>query len=141
MTPDQIKLVQRSFAKVAPISDQAATMFYDRLFEIAPAVKPLFHTEMKLQRNKLMATLATVVAGLGNLETILPGRERARTAPCRLWRQGRALRLGRCGAPVDARAWPRRKLDQRDRRRLVRGLLNAFPIHISEAYGAPQAAE
>ena len=36
MTPDQVKLVQESFAKVAPISDQAAVMFYDRLFEIAP---------------------------------------------------------------------------------------------------------
>ena len=30
MTPDQIKLVQQSFAKVAPISEQAAVLFYDR---------------------------------------------------------------------------------------------------------------
>ena len=39
MTPDQVKIVQDSFAKVAPIADQAATMFYDRLFEVAPSVK------------------------------------------------------------------------------------------------------
>ena len=35
MTPDQVKIVQQSFAKVAPISDQAAIIFYDRLFEVA----------------------------------------------------------------------------------------------------------
>jgi hemoglobin-like flavoprotein len=72
MTPDQIKLVQQSFAKVAPISDQAAVLFYDRLFEIAPAVKGMFPSDMSEQRRKLMATLAIVVNGLSNLEMILP---------------------------------------------------------------------
>jgi nitric oxide dioxygenase len=72
MTPDQVVLVQQSFAKVAPIADQAAVMFYDRLFEIAPAVKTLFPTDMTEQRRKLMATLAIVVSGLSNLESILP---------------------------------------------------------------------
>jgi hemoglobin-like flavoprotein len=72
MTQDQVKLVQESFAKVAPISETAAVLFYDRLFEIAPSVKPLFPTDMTEQRKKLMMMLATVVGGLGNLESILP---------------------------------------------------------------------
>jgi nitric oxide dioxygenase len=72
MTPDQVTLVQQSFAKVAPIADTAASLFYERLFEIAPAVKPLFPADMAEQRDKLMATLAAVVAGLGNMENILP---------------------------------------------------------------------
>ena len=72
MTPDQIKLVQSSFSKVAPISEQAAVMFYDRLFEIAPQVKSMFPADMTEQRKKLMAMLAAVVNGLGNLESILP---------------------------------------------------------------------
>lgn len=72
MTPQQVKAVQDSFAKVAPISEQAAAMFYGRLFEIAPAVKPLFRGDMHEQGKKLMATLAVVVHGLSNLETILP---------------------------------------------------------------------
>src|ERR1700736_4779753 len=72
MTPDQIQLVQQSFAKVAPISEAAAVLFYDRLFEIAPQVKAMFPSDMTEQRRKLMATLAVVVNGLGNLETILP---------------------------------------------------------------------
>jgi hemoglobin-like flavoprotein len=72
MTPDQVKLVQQSFAAVAPIADPAASMFYERLFEIAPVVKPLFRGDMAEQRRKLMATLAVVVGGLGNIETVLP---------------------------------------------------------------------
>jgi hemoglobin-like flavoprotein len=72
MTPDQVKAVQDSFAKVAPISEQAAALFYGRLFEIAPEVKPLFKGDMKEQGRKLMATLAVVVNGLSNLEAILP---------------------------------------------------------------------
>jgi hemoglobin-like flavoprotein len=72
MTPDQIKAIQDSFAKVAPMSDQAAALFYGRLFEIAPSVKPLFRGDMAEQGRKLMATLTVVVNGLGNLEAILP---------------------------------------------------------------------
>jgi hemoglobin-like flavoprotein len=72
MTPEKVTLVQDSFAKVAPIADQAAVLFYDRLFEIAPEVKPMFHGDMAEQRRKLMATLGVVVTGLTRLETILP---------------------------------------------------------------------
>lgn len=72
MTPDQVKAIQDSFKLVAPISDQAAAMFYGRLFEIAPAVKPLFRGDMTEQGRKLMATLGVVVNSLGNLEAVLP---------------------------------------------------------------------
>jgi nitric oxide dioxygenase len=72
VTPDQIKLVQDSFAKVAPISEAAAVLFYDRLFEIAPQVKAMFPADMTEQRKKLMATLALVVNGLSNLPSVLP---------------------------------------------------------------------
>jgi hemoglobin-like flavoprotein len=72
MTPDQVKIVQDSFAKVAPIADQAATIFYDRLFEVAPQVKAMFPPDLTAQRKKLIATLAVVVNGLSNLESVLP---------------------------------------------------------------------
>lgn len=72
MTPAQIKLVQDSFSKVAPISDQAAIIFYDRLFDVAPPVRALFPDDLREQRKKLMATLAVVVNGLTNLEAVLP---------------------------------------------------------------------
>ena len=72
MTPQQVQLVQGSFAKVAPIAPQAADLFYGRLFEIAPQVRAMFPDDMTEQRKKLMATLAIVVNGLSNLDAILP---------------------------------------------------------------------
>jgi hemoglobin-like flavoprotein len=72
MTPEQIKAIQESFARVVPISEQAAALFYSRLFEIAPALKPLFRGDMTDQGRKLMATLGVVVNGLADLESVLP---------------------------------------------------------------------
>ena len=72
MTPNQIDLVQSSFAKVVPIADVAASLFYGRLFEIAPATKVLFHGDMSEQGRKLMTTLGFVVNGLKNLDAVVP---------------------------------------------------------------------
>ena len=72
MTPEQVTLVQQTFGQVAPIADKAAEIFYDRLFEVAPAVKPLFQGDMAEQRRKLMAMLAAVVRGLSDLPSVLP---------------------------------------------------------------------
>jgi hemoglobin-like flavoprotein len=72
MTPEQVKLIQDSFAKVAPNADTAAEIFYDRLFAVAPQVRPLFPDDMTEQRRKLMATLAVVVNGLTDLDAIMP---------------------------------------------------------------------
>jgi nitric oxide dioxygenase len=72
MTPEQIKAIQQSFAKVAPISEQAAGLFYGRLFETDPALKSLFHGDMKEQGRKLMATLAIVVNNLNDIGAVLP---------------------------------------------------------------------
>lgn len=75
MNTEQIDLVRSSFAKVVPIRDAAAGLFYGRLFEIAPQVKPLFKGDMSEQGRKLMATLAVVVDGLADLAAIMPAVE------------------------------------------------------------------
>lgn len=72
MTPTQVTLVQTSFEKVAPIAAQAATLFYGRLFQTAPEVRPLFKGAMDQQGRKLMATLGTVVRSLDRLDAVLP---------------------------------------------------------------------
>ena len=72
MDEKQIALVQNSFAHIAPISDAVASVFYDRLFDIAPEAKPLFAGDMSSQGAKLMATLGIAVKGLTNLEAIVP---------------------------------------------------------------------
>jgi len=72
MNAEQIALVKSSFETVKPIADEAAALFYGRLFETTPHVKPLFRGDMAEQGKKLMATIALVVGGLDRLETVLP---------------------------------------------------------------------
>ena len=64
--------MQSSFSKVAPIADKAAELFYGRLFEIAPQVRPMFAEDVTEQGKKLMTTLGVVVNGLKNLDAIIP---------------------------------------------------------------------
>lgn len=72
LTAQQIELVQASWEKVVPIQETAAELFYGRLFEIAPEVKPLFKGDMKSQGRKLMTMLNTAVRSLNDLEKIVP---------------------------------------------------------------------
>ena len=72
MTPDEITMVRASFAQVVPIKEAAADLFYGRLFELDPTLKPLFKGDIKEQGAKLMAMIATAVAGLDRLDTIVP---------------------------------------------------------------------
>jgi hemoglobin-like flavoprotein len=72
MTPEQVVLVQTSWEKVVPISDTAAELFYGRLFETDPSLKPLFKGDMKEQGRKLMTMITTVVRGLKNLGALVP---------------------------------------------------------------------
>ena len=71
----QIKLVQDSFAKVDAIAEDAAAMFYGRLFEIAPDLIPLFKGDMKAQGRKLMTMIKTAVNGLNDLGALVPAVE------------------------------------------------------------------
>ena len=113
MNPTQIKLVQDSFAKVAPISEQAAVLFYGRLFEVAPAVTAMFPDDMTEQRKKLMTTLAVVVNGLSNLEAILPAASALAKRHVALRRQAGALSRCRRRLAVDAGEGAWRCLDAR----------------------------
>jgi nitric oxide dioxygenase len=72
MTPEQIALVQNSFKKVAPIADQAAAVFYKRLFELDPDLKALFKGDMVEQGKKLMQMISVAVNGLTRLDEIVP---------------------------------------------------------------------
>lgn len=71
MTPEQIEMVQNSWEQVKPISEQAADMFYTKLFEMDPDIKPLFKSDIKIQGRRLMAMITTAVNNLHQIETIL----------------------------------------------------------------------
>ena len=72
MTPEQIELVKSSWAQVVPIADTAAKLFYGKLFELDPALKPLFKGDMTEQGRKLMRMVSTAVNGLDRLDQIVP---------------------------------------------------------------------
>jgi hemoglobin-like flavoprotein len=72
MNPMQIRLVQESFEQVKPIAGIAATLFYDRLFELDPMLRHMFKADLSEQKSKLISTLAFAVAGLSQPERILP---------------------------------------------------------------------
>ena len=141
MNSTQVKLVQESFSKVVPISEAAAVIFYDRLFEVAPSVKAMFPADMTQQRKKLMMMLAAVVNGLGNLESILPAASALAkrhvdygakpehypvVGGALLWTLEKGL--GEAWTPDVADAWT-----------AAYGTLSGYMI--SEAYGRAQAAE
>lgn len=72
MTNDEIELVKASWAKVVPISNVAAELFYDKLFEIDPELKSMFPESLEEQGKKLMMMINTAVYGLDSLEQIVP---------------------------------------------------------------------
>jgi hemoglobin-like flavoprotein len=72
MTPEQITMVQESFARVLPVRDLVAGSFYQRLFALDPGLQALFKGDMKRQRRVLMVAIATVIHGLKNQAAIVP---------------------------------------------------------------------
>jgi hemoglobin-like flavoprotein len=71
ISASQVALVQASLETVKPIADMVADRFYARLFEIAPAVRPLFPEDMAAQKRKLIAMLALAVANLDKPEALV----------------------------------------------------------------------
>lgn len=72
MTPQQIDLVQTTWAQVVPIQETAAKLFYGKLFELDPSLKPLFKGDIKEQGVKLMKMIGVAVNGLTRLGEIVP---------------------------------------------------------------------
>jgi hemoglobin-like flavoprotein len=72
MLPAQKQLVRSTWAQVVPMADEAAALFYQRLFEIDPSTRPLFRaTDMVQQRKKLLQVLGVAVSSLDNLGSLL----------------------------------------------------------------------
>ena len=68
----QKELVQTSFEQVWPIADAAAALFYGRLFELDPTLRPLFKGDIKEQGRKLMEMIRLAVKGLDRPEALMP---------------------------------------------------------------------
>jgi len=72
LTARQKTLVQNSFTNIAGIADDAAVLFYQRLFELDPSLRPMFRGDMTEQRKKLMQMITAAVKGLDRLEQLVP---------------------------------------------------------------------
>ncbi len=72
MTPEQIRLVQRTWVRVLPVKETAARLFYERLFVMDPSLRALFRGSIDAQGEKLMQVMDAVVSGLGRLERFVP---------------------------------------------------------------------
>lgn len=72
MNPAEIALVQGTWQNVIPIKETAADLFYGKLFELDPALRPLFKGDIKEQGHKLMTLIGTAVSSLTRLEQLLP---------------------------------------------------------------------
>lgn len=72
MTPEQIHLVQSSWAGLHASHQAAADLFYGRLFEIAPETRALFRRDIHAQGAMLMSVLDTVVRSLHRLADVMP---------------------------------------------------------------------
>jgi hemoglobin-like flavoprotein len=75
MTPAQIELVQASFKTLQLMGDEAARLFYKRLFEMDPSLQSMFRGDMQEQGRKLMHMIGVAVGALHRLERILPAVE------------------------------------------------------------------
>jgi len=120
MGPEQVKLVQSSFAAVLPIADEAGKLFYERLFALDPALRPLFKGDMTEQSRTLMRMIAVAVNGLDRLDTIAPALKALGVRHA-----GYGVRDGHYATVGDALLWT-----------LERGLGESFTPDVAEAWSA-----
>jgi hemoglobin-like flavoprotein len=72
VTPEEIARVQATWAKLIPVAEQAASVFYARLFETFPELKPLFKGDMAEQGRRIMGMIHSTVMSLDDLGPLEP---------------------------------------------------------------------
>ncbi|MFI5452292.1 globin domain-containing protein [Pedobacter sp. UC225_61] len=72
MKPENIELVQKSWFLITQMDKKVlGRLFYNRLFKIAPDVKPMFNKRsMPAQYEKLLDMLSYIIKHLDQLDTI-----------------------------------------------------------------------
>lgn len=72
MTPEDIACVKTTWTKLIPEAENVATLFYGRLFESYPELRPLFKGDMEEQGRRIMGTIHSTIIRLEDLEPLLP---------------------------------------------------------------------
>jgi hemoglobin-like flavoprotein len=64
MTLQQVHLIRKTFAQLARHNHVSALVFYRRLFEISPELRPMFKGDIEEQSKKLIEMLGILIAML-----------------------------------------------------------------------------
>ena len=72
MQANTISLVQSTYAQIVPLQDEAACLFYERLFLLDPSLAAMFPADLEAQRCKLMTTLQFATFSLNQPTDLLP---------------------------------------------------------------------
>jgi hemoglobin-like flavoprotein len=75
MTPEQIRIVKENFNQIAPLAEEVATEFYQRLFQLDASLKPLFKEDLSEQKKKLMMMFKFAVGTLDRIDVFEPSLE------------------------------------------------------------------
>ena len=90
MTPEQKELVRASFDFLLPAAQSTAELFYSRLFEMNPSLRPMFMSDMRGQARKFISMVRVVVTHMDLIDqVILP--------PSRPWAGGMQVTASRAG--------------------------------------------
>jgi nitric oxide dioxygenase len=68
VTPDQIRLVQESWANLRPDRNDVSARFYVHLFALDPSIKDLFQNDQVSQEQKFADQLDEIVAVIGTFD-------------------------------------------------------------------------
>ncbi|MBI4890580.1 MAG: hemin receptor [Acidobacteria bacterium] len=116
MTFAQKQMIRDSYEQIRTFDEAVFLLFYGRMFELDPTIRPMFRHDMKEQAKKLIQTLDLVVDSLDRMEALKPrlaelGRSHAgygvkphhyeTLAAALLWAFGQALSAG---FPAEVRA-------------------------------------
>ena len=72
MTPQEKQLVRESFQRIGEVAGPLSLLFYGRLFELDPSLRPMFRQDIEIQGRKLMDMLTAVIGGLDDLDGLTP---------------------------------------------------------------------
>jgi hemoglobin-like flavoprotein len=64
LTEDQKRALRRSWRLLEPLGETVSELFYRRLFEIRPDLRPLFPQDMASQKRKLLLMLVFIVKSM-----------------------------------------------------------------------------
>lgn len=72
MTPEQIRLIRNTWRRIEPIGHRAARLFYAKLFDTDPSLRPLFKRNLDFQGQKLVIMIDAAIRGLEQPDALAP---------------------------------------------------------------------